>query len=89
MKRTLIEPVQGKAGRGKGGKRLTAKERKKAHDERELKKKKANMPEAPAPKVSVAKAAPAEVDVELAAEIAAMKGDDARKGKFYNRKRDI
>ena len=28
-------------------------------------------------------------DTELAAEIEAIKADDARKGKFYNRKRDV
>ncbi|MCL2647511.1 MAG: GTPase ObgE [Phycisphaerales bacterium] len=53
--------------------RSTAKERKKLHDERAKKKK--------------GRVTPAETlaDADLAAEIAAMKADDARKGKYYNR----
>jgi hypothetical protein len=75
----LIQPVQSKV-RGKGGTRSTAKERRKAHDER-LKRKLA-----PA---TVKAPLPVEPDADLAAEIAAMKGDDVRKGKFYNRRKDI
>ena len=67
--------------RGRGGKRITASERRKAHDERQKKKLAPPAPEAvPEPKIE-------ELDHELAAEIQAMKADDARKGKFYTRKR--
>ena len=78
-KRTLIEPVQSKV-RGKGGLRITAKERRKAHDERQKRKLAPAAAKAPVP---------GEPDADLAAEIAAMKGDDVRKGKFYNRRKDV
>jgi GTP-binding protein len=80
-KRTTIEPVG-------TTRRLTAKERKAAHDQRVKKKLAAQQPEpAPAP-APPAPAAPApQIDADLAAEIEAMKADDARKGKYYNRKR--
>jgi putative protein kinase ArgK-like GTPase of G3E family len=74
-KRTLIEPAN------TGPKRKTrrsAKERREAHEAR-IKRKFAPPPEPPP--------APAEPDAELAAEIEAMKADDLRKGKYYNRKK--
>jgi hypothetical protein len=81
-KRTLIEPVKQKV-RGKGGERITAKERKAAHDTRIKKKLAPPPPVEPAP-------LPAEADAQLAAEVEAMKADDARKSKYYNRtKTDI
>jgi GTP-binding protein len=71
LKRTTIDPVGG----AKGKKRTTAAERKKAHEERQQAKFSQPVPEKPA------------IDSELAAEIEAIKADDARKGKFYNRKK--
>ncbi|MCL2640227.1 MAG: GTPase ObgE [Phycisphaerales bacterium] len=56
---------------GEGG-RTTAKERKARHDERAKKKKGQGTP-------------PPVVDAELAAEVAAMKADDVRKGKYYKK----
>ena len=81
-KRTLIEPV-GTAKGGTSGKkeRTTAKQRKAAHDARLKKKLSAG---APAPEVE-SKPVPEAVDAELAAELEAMKADDLRKGKYYNR----
>ena len=70
-KRKLIEPAPPKK-RGKGGERVTAKERKSAHETRV----KAKLAPEPVP-----------ADPELAAEIKAIKADDKRKGKFYNRKK--
>ncbi len=78
-KRTTIEPVKPKV-RGKGGERLTAKERKAAHEIRVKKKLAPPEPEIIAPTV-------VEADAELAAEVEAMKADDVRKGKYYNRKK--
>jgi GTP-binding protein len=75
-KRKTIEPVKPKI-RGKGGERITAKERLHAHESR-IKAK--ITPPAPEP-------APPTPDPELAAEIKAIKADDKRKGKFYNRKK--
>jgi GTP-binding protein len=81
-KRTLIEPVKPKV-RGKGGERITAKERKAAHDTRIKRKTKPAIAPEPTP-------LPAEEDAQLAAEVEAMKADDARKSKYYNRtKTDI
>jgi GTP-binding protein len=77
-KRTRIEPVEPKK-RGKGGERVTAKERKTSH-ERRVKAKLAPPAPEPAP-------APVAADPELDAEIKAIKADDRRKGKFYNRKK--
>lgn len=71
--RTIIEAP---GAPGKGKKRKTAAQRKSAHRSRV-----APPPPPPAP-------APPENDPELAAEIAAMKADDVRKGKFYTRKRE-
>jgi GTP-binding protein len=79
-KRTMIEPVQPKV-RGKGGTRITAAERRKAHQERQKKK---ELERNPAPEPV---APPPEIDPELAAEIEAIKADDARKGKYYSRKK--
>jgi GTP-binding protein len=73
VKRTTIDPVG-------TTKRLTAKQRKAAHAERVKKK---LMP--PAPETAPEPAKPVE-DPELAAEIEAMKADDLRKGKYYNRR---
>lgn len=78
-KRTLIEPVKPKV-RGKGGERITAAERKKAHESRLKKKLISAEPEPPVPTA-------ADADAELAAEVEAMKADDGRKSKFYNRTR--
>ena len=73
-KRMMLEP---KPAAKKG--RRVAKDRLKAHESRVKKLKGQGIePPAPAP-------APAAPDAELAAEIAAMKADDQRKGKFYNR----
>ncbi|HVX85495.1 MAG TPA: GTPase ObgE [Phycisphaerae bacterium] len=74
-KRTTIEPV--------GAQRPTAKQRKAAHTQRVKKKVAAQEPapaESPAPEKAVE-------DPDLAAEIEAMKADDARKGKYYQRKK--
>ncbi len=84
-KRTTIEPVHtGLQGKKEG--RVTAKERREAHEAR-VKRKLAAA--APVEEKPVPPAAPvAEVaDAELAAEIAAMKADDARKGKYYQRRK--
>ena len=72
--RTRIEPVH--AGR-KTAARRTAKQRKKVHDAKVKKRKAATDPPA----------APVEMDAALAAEIEAIKADDARKGKYYIRKK--
>ncbi len=74
-KRTTIEPV--------GAQRTTAKQRKAAHTQRVKKKLAAHDPasaETPAPEKAVE-------DPELAAEIEAIKADDARKSKYYQRKK--
>jgi GTP-binding protein len=88
VKRTTIAPVAAAKGGKKG--RVTAKERKAAHTARIKKKFGADTPAADAPPLapdpSPAPAAPP-VDAELAAEIEAMKADDARKGKYYNRRK--
>ncbi|HUO09801.1 MAG TPA: GTPase ObgE [Phycisphaerae bacterium] len=73
-KRKMIEPAAPKK-RGKGGERITAKERKTAHATRV----KAKLVPAESP--------PPATDPELDAEIKAIKADDKRKGKFYNRKK--
>jgi hypothetical protein len=73
IKRKLIEPAPPKK-RGKGGERITAKERKSAHATRVKAK------SSPAPE-------PQPVDAELEAEIQAIKADDKRKGKYYNRRK--
>jgi GTP-binding protein len=75
VKRTTIEPVG-------TTKRLTAKQRKAAHAERVKKKLAPPLPAENPPEP----AAPAP-DAELAAEIEAMKADDLRKGKYYNRRK--
>jgi len=80
-KRTMIEPVQPRA-RGKGGKRITAAERRKAHGER-TKRKLAEQNPAPEPEPIK----DGGLDPELAAEIEAIKADDARKSRFYTRKK--
>jgi hypothetical protein len=85
VKRTTIDPVG-------TTRRSTAKERKAAHEAR-LKKKlaaqpetaEAGMPEPPQAPFSSGPEPP--VDPELAAEIEAMKADDARKGKYYHRRK--
>jgi GTP-binding protein len=71
--RTMIEAPQFGSPSSKK-KRVTAATRKAAHKARV-------MPQPSAPEPSA--------DAELAAEIAAMKADDQRKGKYYNRKKDI
>jgi len=81
LRRTLIEPKQKAKGRAE---RRSAKERKADHDAKLAKRKgklAATLPPAPPPP------APAEPDPTLAAEIAAIKADDARKSKFYGRKK--
>jgi GTPase len=72
--RTRIEPVH--AGKKSKGRR-TAKQRKAVHDAKLRKQKTPPRGES----------TPAELDAALAAEIAAIKADDARKGIYYNRKK--
>ena len=84
-KRTRIEPVEPAYtphGRKKKGRTL-AKDRKKAHEARVAKRLAASQA-APAEPAAPASAEP---DTELAAEIEAIKADDARKGKYYNRRK--
>jgi GTP-binding protein len=76
-KRTLIEPVERS---GEKRDRRSAKERKAAHDAKVRRKKAAKAPRPALP-------APVEPDAVLAAEIEAIKADDARKGKFYHRRK--
>jgi len=71
-KRMMLEPKKQMA---KG--RRSAKDRLKSHEARVKKRK--SPAEAPP--------APPEADADLAAEVAAMKADDLRKSKYYNRKR--
>ncbi|MGN6366772.1 MAG: GTPase ObgE [Phycisphaerae bacterium] len=82
IKRKLIEPQPPKK-RGKGGERITAKERKTAHAARV----KAKTTPTDSPKPETRHPTPAPIDPELEAEIEAIKADDRRKGKFYNRKK--
>jgi small GTP-binding protein len=77
IKRTRIEPVEQSGGQRD---RRSAKERKAAHDAKVRRKKAAKAPPPPPP-------APVKPDAALAAEIAAIKADDARKGKYYTRRK--
>ncbi len=79
LRRTLIEPVHQAAGREE---RRSAKERKAAHDAK-IKRRKDALAAPPPPPPP----APADLDAALAAEIAAIKADDARKGKYYSRRK--
>jgi GTP-binding protein len=81
VKRTMIEPVQPATPGALGKKRKFAKQRKSAHDEK-IRRKKAAKAQTPAE-------LPPQVDAELAKEIAAIKADDVRKSRYYNRKRDL
>jgi hypothetical protein len=83
VKRTLIEPVHvGRKSRG----RKPARVRKMEHDAKvKLRKAMDNTSEPEAPEVEVDPAPTA--DPALAAEIAAIKADDARKSKYYNRRK--
>jgi GTP-binding protein len=90
-KRTMIapqapEPEYTPSGRKKKG-RQTAKQRKTAHESRVQKRKATTADAAPLPPVPEPTPAPVEADAELAAEIEAIKADDARKGKYYNRRK--
>ena len=77
LKRTLLQPVQ---ARRTAEARRSAKQRKSVHDLKvKQRKQAAAAPETPPPKP--------QVDAELAAEIAAIKADDVRKGKFYSRRK--
>jgi len=78
IKRTRIEPVEQSGAKRD---RRSAKERKAAHDAKVRRKKAAKAPLAAPPP------APVEPDAALAAEIAAIKADDARKGKYYTRRK--
>jgi len=76
IKRTRIEPVEQSGGQRD---RRSAKERKAAHD--------AKVRRLKAAKGAALPPAPVEPDAALAAEIAAIKTDDARKGKYYTRRK--
>jgi GTP-binding protein len=83
-RRTMLEPTgNARTSRKKTG-RSTAKDRKSAHAVRVARRTRAPLDTPPPPPPP---AAPAEIDADLAAEIEAIKADDARKGKYYNRPR--
>jgi hypothetical protein len=75
IKRTMIEPVKQKISEKK---RRSAKSRREAH-EAKLRRRQAAKSEVVVP----------EVDAALAKEIEAIKADDVRKGRYYNRRKDI
>jgi len=80
-KRTMIEPVEQSGAKRD---RRSAKERKAAHDAKVRRKKAAKAALLAPPPAAPAQVAP---DTVLAAEIEAIKADDARKGKYYHRRK--